>query len=66
MRCELPNISVYYEELGEGQPLLVLPGWALDSRFSAHVIEPYFAGRSGWRRIYRICPVRGRRRGPTG
>ncbi len=64
MRCELPNISVYYEELGEGQPLLVLPGWAHDSRFAADVIEPYFTARSGWRRIYPDLPGTGQTAGP--
>jgi pimeloyl-ACP methyl ester carboxylesterase len=64
MRCDLPNISVYYEEFGAGHPLLVLPGWGLDSTTSAYVMEPYFAARSGWRRIYPDLPGRGQTAGP--
>jgi pimeloyl-ACP methyl ester carboxylesterase len=64
MRCELPNISVNYEEYGEGQPLLVLHGWGLDSSTSAYVMELYFTARSGWRRIYPDLPGMGQTAGP--
>jgi pimeloyl-ACP methyl ester carboxylesterase len=64
MRCELPNISVYYEEYGEGRPLLVLHGWGLDSSTAAYVMEPYFTRRSGWRRIYPDLPGMGQTVGP--
>jgi pimeloyl-ACP methyl ester carboxylesterase len=64
MRCDLPNISVYYEEYGGGHPLLVLPGWGLDSKTSAYVMEPYFAVRSGWRRLYPDLPGMGQTAGP--
>jgi pimeloyl-ACP methyl ester carboxylesterase len=64
MRCDLPNISVYYEEYGEGHALLVLPGWGLDSTTSAYVMEPYFTRRSGWRRLYPDLPGMGQTVGP--
>ena len=41
MRCELPNISVYYEEFGEGLPLLVLPGYPTphESQLTEHAAQ---------------------------
>lgn len=52
MECALENITIYYEIFGEGKPIIILPGWGLNTRLTAHEMEPYFAGREGWKRIY--------------
>lgn len=60
MECHLENISVHYEVFGEGQPVIVLPGWGLNTRFTAHETEPYFQKREGWKRIYIDPPGHGK------
>lgn len=60
MECELENITVHYEVFGEGKPIIILPGWSLDTRLTAHEMEPYFQGRKGWKRIYIDPPGHGK------
>jgi pimeloyl-ACP methyl ester carboxylesterase len=65
MRCELENLTVYYEEYGEGRPFVILHGWGSDHRHSVATIEPYFAERPGWRHIYPDLPGMGQTPGPA-
>jgi pimeloyl-ACP methyl ester carboxylesterase len=65
MRCELENLTVYYEEYGEGRPLLALHGSACDHQLMVGIMEPVFAGRTGWRRIYPDLPGMGQTPGPA-
>jgi pimeloyl-ACP methyl ester carboxylesterase len=60
MECSLENIMVHYEAFGEGWPIIVLPGWSLNARLTAHETEPYFEGREGWKRIYIDPPGHGK------
>jgi len=60
MECTLDNITVHYEEYGDGTPILILPGWSLNTRISAHQLEPYFEQRTGWKRIYIDPPGHGK------
>jgi pimeloyl-ACP methyl ester carboxylesterase len=60
MECSLEKITVHYEVFGEGKPMIVLPGWGLNTRFMAHETEPYFQGREGWQRIYIDPPGHGK------
>ena len=60
MECSLENITVHYEELGEGKPIIILPGWSLNTRFMAYIMEPYFQNRDGWQRIYIDPPGHGK------
>ena len=60
MECSLENITVYYEEFGEGKPIIILPGWGLNTRLTAYETEPYFQGREGWKRIYIDPPGHGK------
>lgn len=60
MECSLENISVHYEVFGEGRPIIILPGWGLDTRLTAHETEPYFQQREGWKRIYIDPPGHGK------
>ena len=63
MECRLQDITVHYEVIGEGRPLIVLPGWPDDGKVPADYLEPAFEGRDGWRRIYLDLPGRGLTRG---
>src|SRR5262249_4485594 len=59
MECRLDRITVHYESLGDGRPLVVLPGWPDDWTVTAAYLEPAIPGRPGWRRIYIDLPGRG-------
>jgi pimeloyl-ACP methyl ester carboxylesterase len=63
MECSLENITVHYEVFGEGKPIIVLPGWGLNARWTAHETEPYFQQRQGWKRIYIDPPGHGKSSG---
>jgi pimeloyl-ACP methyl ester carboxylesterase len=60
MECKLENITIHYEVFGEGKPIIILPGWSLNTRFTAHLAEPYFQEREGWKRIYIDPPGHGK------
>jgi pimeloyl-ACP methyl ester carboxylesterase len=60
MECVLENITIHYETYGEGRPVIILPGWTMNTRMTAHQIEPYFQGQAGWQRIYIDPPGHGK------
>lgn len=60
MECSLDNITVHYEVFGAGKPIIILPGWGLNTRLTAYETEPYFQGREGWKRIYIDPPGHGK------
>jgi pimeloyl-ACP methyl ester carboxylesterase len=64
VKCEIRDITFSYEDIGSGRPLLMLHGWPLDHRHVAADMEPLFAERSGWRRIYPDLPGFGRTSAP--
>jgi pimeloyl-ACP methyl ester carboxylesterase len=57
---QVRNIPVWYEEAGAGRPLLMLHGRPLDHHSMLKGLEPVFAGRTGWRRLYPDLPGMGR------
>lgn len=63
MECKLKNISVYYEEYGEGKPIIMIHGYYPDHRLMSGCMEPIFADRPGYRRIYLDLPGMGKTRG---
>ena len=60
MKCELSNLPVYYEVIGEGKPNLIIPGIPSDHQIIKSWMEPIFASRPGWQRIYFDLPGTGR------
>jgi pimeloyl-ACP methyl ester carboxylesterase len=60
MQCDLGDISIYYETFGSGRPIVMLPGRPSDHRIMARLMEPLFAQRGGWLRIYPDLPGTGR------
>lgn len=63
MECELENITIHYELIGEGRPIIMLHGWPCDHRSMLRNMEPLFKHRSGWRRIYLDLPGMGKTQG---
>ena len=59
MRIVARGTPLRYEEVGQGRPIILFTGWALDSRFMIRHYEPIFEQRSGWRRIYPDMPGMG-------
>lgn len=60
MKCELNDITIYYEAFGEGMPIIMLHGWTVDHRIMTRVMEPLFTQGDGWKRIYPDLPGHGR------
>jgi pimeloyl-ACP methyl ester carboxylesterase len=60
MEVMVRSIPVYYEEYGEGIPILMLHGRPVDHRHIAASMEPLFQNRTGWRRIYPDLPGMGK------
>lgn len=60
MDCELKDITVHYEILGAGRPIIMLHGWSIDHRHMVSDLEPVFGHRDGWKRIYLDLPGHGR------
>jgi pimeloyl-ACP methyl ester carboxylesterase len=60
MQCDLGKLSVYYEVVGEGRPILMLHGTPVDHNQMMHEMEPIFQVRNGWKRIYPDIPGHGR------
>ncbi len=63
MDCELKDITVHYEMLGAGRPIIMLHGWSVDHRHMVSDLEPVFGHRDGWKRIYLDLPGHGRTSG---
>jgi len=62
MECQLGDSTLYYEQHGTGRPILILHGNPLDHRHIAADMEPIFAARTGWRRLYPDLPGMGKTR----
>lgn len=52
-------VSLHIDVRGEGRPVVVLPSFSLDHNAMARVVEPVFAGTSGWSRCYVDLPGTG-------
>lgn len=58
------SVSLNFAERGEGVPVLALHGWTVDHRLMLGCLEPLFAGRSGYRRLYPDLPGMGKSPAP--
>lgn len=52
MLCYIRDLPVYYEQYGEGKPILCLHGCPVDHRLMTGCLEPVFKYINGYRRIY--------------
>ena len=60
--CKVQKADIYYEEIGEGTPIIMIHGYSPDHRLMKGCMEPVFEGRNGWRRIYLDLPGMGKTR----
>ena len=60
MKCDLGDTTIFYEAHGAGRPIVLLPGQPSDHRLMERFVEPVFAGREGWLRLYPDLPGTGR------
>lgn len=65
MECKLNEVTVYYEEYGEGKPVIMLHGYYPDHRLMSGCMEPVLFKRQGYRRIYIDLPGMGRTKGES-
>lgn len=59
MQCNLGDFAIYYETFGAGRPIVMLPGSPSDHVIMERYMEPLFAQRDGWLRIYPDLPGTG-------
>jgi len=64
MECELGDITIHYQMVGSGRPLLFLHGGVGDHQPWLQAIEPLFEHREGWQRIYLDLPGHGQTHAP--
>lgn len=57
MKCQ--DISINYEIIGEGLPIVMIHGFAPDLRLMKGCMEPLFKREKGWKRIYFDLPGMG-------
>ncbi|HEV2035917.1 MAG TPA: hypothetical protein VGU71_17275 [Candidatus Dormibacteraeota bacterium] len=46
MECKVRDITMTYEEVGTGRPLLVLDGWGYSGQLTMIGSEPVYEGRT--------------------
>ncbi len=63
MECRLNNISVYYEEYGQGRPIIMIHGYTIDHRMMVGCMEPILNAIPGYKRIYLDLPGMGKTKG---
>lgn len=60
MSHSLHDVQFYQEQLGSGFPIVMLHGFSLDHRIMQGCMEPVFAEREGFRRLYIDLPGMGK------
>src|SRR5450631_2678526 len=59
MKCTIRDIPINYESYGSGLPLILIHGNTPDHRLMKGCMEPLFAQRTGWQRLYFDLPGMG-------
>jgi pimeloyl-ACP methyl ester carboxylesterase len=60
----MPRMSLNHVDIGTGTPVLALHGWTPDHRLTLGCLEPVFARRPGYRRLYPDLPGMGKSHAP--
>lgn len=60
MECKIKNISINYEIIGEGKPIVMIHGYAADRRLMSGCMEPVFSVKDNYKRIYIDLPGMGK------
>lgn len=59
MKCEIKDIKINYEVIGEGKPIIMLHGYYTDHRLMKGCFEPVFKDKNQYKRIYLDLPGMG-------
>ncbi|NHM32007.1 alpha/beta fold hydrolase [Neobacillus terrae] len=62
-KCLIRDSEIYYQEFGEGKPVICIHGFVPDSRVMIGCMEPFFKDKEGYRRIYLDLPGMGKTKG---
>lgn len=57
--CKVKQAEIYYEDIGEGRPVVMIHGFSPDHRLMKGCMEPVFTDMGEWRRIYIDLPGMG-------
>jgi len=60
MECKIKDISINYEIIGEGKPIIMLHGYYVDHRVMTGCMEPVLSDKEGYKRIYMDLPGMGK------
>ncbi|GKX68513.1 alpha/beta fold hydrolase [Inconstantimicrobium mannanitabidum] len=60
MKCKVKDLSINYEIIGEGKPIIMIHGYYADNRVMAGCMEPIFSIKDGYKRIYIDLPGMGK------
>lgn len=60
MECTVMNLTIHYESVGQGQPVLMIHGYHVDHRLMSGCFEPIFQETPGYKRIYIDLPGMGK------
>ncbi len=60
MEASIRNLTIHYESIGQGRPVLMIHGYHVDLRLMSGCMEPVFQKVQGYRRIYIDLPGMGK------
>ncbi len=60
MECKIQNISINYEIIGDGKPIIMLHGYSIDHRLMTGCMEPILSVKDNYKRIYIDLPGMGK------
>src|SRR5262245_53379717 len=60
MKCIVRDVPLFYETYGTGTPIILIHGFSCDHRLMTGCMEPLFALKQGWQRIYLDLPGMGK------
>ncbi|MEA3318624.1 MAG: alpha/beta hydrolase [Bacillota bacterium] len=60
--CKVQQAELFYVDIGEGTPIIMLHGFSPDHRLMSGCMEPVFDKMDGWRRLYIDLPGMGQSR----
>ncbi|MFA6942060.1 MAG: alpha/beta hydrolase [Clostridiaceae bacterium] len=60
MNCKIKRLSINYEIIGEGKPIIMLHGYSVDHRLMIGCMEPVFEKEDKYKRIYIDLPGMGK------
>lgn len=60
MECKIKDLSINYEIIGQGKPIIMIHGYYPDHRLMTGCMEPIFSEKTGYKRIYIDLPGMGK------